>query len=35
MCTALLDISLEVSISLESDGKAENRLFSLAVTAVH
>lgn len=35
LATALLDISLEGSTSLESDGKAENQLFTLAVTAVH
>lgn len=33
MCTALLDVSLEVSTSLESDGKAEDQSFSLAVNS--
>lgn len=35
LATALWDISLEVATSLESDSKAENQLFTLAVTAVH
>jgi len=35
LVTAGLDLSLEVSPSLESDGKAENQSFTLAVTALH
>lgn len=35
LATNLLDISLGVSASLESDGKAEIQSFTLAVTAVY